>query len=172
MNKVNWKNGIIFLGLVVGMLAVDSRAIAQDSEVTDEELLKYATVMNQIDVLKADLKAKTNEMVKGNELMNGGRRYKELKGANGDETKLSEIEATEEEIAAFNTIEETIATMKGEFKTNYTALIKDDLGAATFNKVKKALKADDELKAKYEEVLASISEEPTDEEEEDSNGEN
>ena len=156
MNKVNWKNGVMALGLIVGLMATSLSTIAQDSEITDEELQKYATIMNQIDVLKLNLKTKTNEMVKGNELMNGGRRYKELKAANGEEEKLAEMEATEEEIAAYNSIEESITAMKVELKTNYTALIKEDLGAGTYNKVKKGLAASPELKTKYETILASL----------------
>lgn len=158
MNKVNWKNGVLALGLIVGLLALDFSAVAQDAEITDEDLQKYATIMNQIDVLKVDLKAKTNEMVKGNELMDGGRKYKAIKGAKGDEAKLSEIGATEEEVTAFNTIEESIDAMKVEFKTTYTSLIKEDLGAGTYNKVKKGLAADAELKTKYDAILTALAE--------------
>lgn len=171
MNKVNWKNGVLFVGLVVGLLAIDFRAIAQDTEITDEDLQNYAVVMQKVDEMKVDLKAKTSELVKGNELMDGGRRFNAIKGAGEDEAKLTELEVTEEELAAFNEINESIAGMKAEFKTNYTAVIKDNLGVGTFNKVKKALKADADLKTKYESIVASL-DQTEDTESEETSGDN
>ncbi len=151
-----FKKTLLLLGMFVAVAALNNTAMAQDDEVTDEELKLYATVMNKIDSMKTDMQEKYNEMIKSEETMDGGRRFKELKKANGDETKLAEINATEEEIAAYNAIQEGYEKLVSDFKTAYPTLIKDELGAAVYNKVKKALKADEELKEKYEAIVESL----------------
>ena len=157
------KNTILIFGVLVAIFITHHNVLAQDIEVSDDELMKYAVVMNKIDSMKNDMKVKYNDMIKNEESMNGGRRFKELKSANGDEAKLAEIEATEEEIATFNGIQEEYAKMTANFKEVYPSLIKDDLGAAVYNKVKKALKADPDLKTKYDEILNSLSSDESDE---------
>ncbi|MEL6562768.1 MAG: hypothetical protein AAFQ94_31655, partial [Bacteroidota bacterium] len=88
--------------VLIVLLAVQFNVIAQDDEITDEDLTAYATLLLKVDSLKAAAKSQFSEMVKSNELMNGGKRYNELKKAIGDEAKLAEIGATEEEIQAYN----------------------------------------------------------------------
>ena len=46
--------------------------------------------------------------------------------------------------------------MVSDFKSVYPTLIKDELGASVYNKVKKGLKADPDLKTKYEEIVDSL----------------
>ncbi|MEQ6118456.1 hypothetical protein [Reichenbachiella sp. MALMAid0571] len=150
------KNGLLLFGVVVAILIVNSPAVAQDDEITDDELMLYATVMNKIDSMKEDMKVKYNDLIKSEELMDEGRRFNELKSAKGDEAKLAEISATEEEIAVFDKIQEAYDTMVADFKEVYPTLIKDELGAAVYNKVKKGLKADPDLRTKYEEIVDSL----------------
>ena len=148
----------IILGVFVAILATNFNLSAQDAEISDDNLKLYATVMAKIDVLKSDMKTAVNDMVKGEELMTGGRRYKELKGAKGDEAKYAEIGATEEELAAFNTIMENIGNLKAEFKTSTSTLVKEELGASVYNKVKRALKTDADMKTRYEVIVSALNE--------------
>ena len=153
---------LILFSIVFSALAVQ----AQDAEITDEEIEKYVSVMAQIDTLKAEMKVNTSELVKGNELMDKGRVFNAIKKANGDSVAIAALEVSAEQLTAYEEINAQIEEMKAEFKTNYTALIKDDLGAGTYNKVKKALKSDDDVKSRYDEAVsqyqsASESEEPT-----------
>lgn len=150
--------------MIVALFVVNFDTNAQDSKVSDDELMLYATVMNKIDSMKNDMQTKYNDMIKNEEAMDGGRRFKELKSANGDEGKLAEINATEEEIAIFDSIQEGYEKLLSDFKTAYPALIKDELGAGVYNKVKKALKADADLKTKYNEILESLKPEESEEE--------
>lgn len=150
------KNGLLAIGVLVAIVIVNSSAVAQDVEITDEELKLYATVMNKIDSMKTDMKVKYNGLIKSEESMKGGRRFSELKKANGDEAKLVEIKATEEEIAIYNKIQVEYAKMTSDFKAGYPILIKEELGAGVYNKVKKALKTNSELKAKYDTVVESL----------------
>jgi len=142
---------------------------AQDEEpVTDEELTKYALVMDYADQEKEILKTDYNAMIQAEESMEGGRRFKELKSAAGDETKLAEIEATPEEIETYSKIESANAENITAFKEAYTTRIKDkeQLGAGLYNKITKALKTDEELKARYGTILESIQNERVSAEEE------
>ena len=142
------KNGLLLFGVVVAMLIVNSPAVAQEDEITEDELVLYATVMNKIDSM--------NDLIKSEELMDEGRRFNELKSAKGDEAKLAEISATEEEIAVYDKIQVAYDEMVSDFKSVYPTLIKDELGASVYNKVKKGLKADPDLKTKYEEIVDSL----------------
>lgn len=123
-----------------------------------DELKLYATVSAKIDSLKASMKGKISDAVKNNELMEGGKLYNQLNKANGDEAKIAEIDASEEQLAAYAKIQEDIETYKAEFKDQYTNVVKDEIGAGTYNKVKKALKANEEVKAQYAEIVASLDE--------------
>ncbi len=117
--------------------------------------------------MKADAKAKFSELVKANELMAGGKRYNELKKAKGDEEKLAEINATEEEIQAYNELVAFNTEASTNIKAVFGAEVKDGIGAKKYNAIKKALKADAEMKTKYDEIFAGLKEqmetEPTEE---------
>lgn len=161
------------LALIMGLSL--HGAFAQDSaaeEVSDEELNQYAVVMNKIDSMKLDLQDRYNEVIKSNEFMDEGRRFLELKKAWGNEAKLTEISATEEEKVAYQGILDEYDKMLAEFKQVYPTLIKDELGAALYNKVSQAMKIDKELETKYNELLAGLKTEPSEDEEAGSGGTN
>ncbi len=155
------------------LMVVAVQVNAQNAEeVTDEELKGYAEVMYKVDQMKAEAKEKYVELIKGHELMQKGKRFNEIKKAKGDEAVLAELGVTEEEMAAYNEILAENDKFKVEIKEAFNALVKEDLGAGTYNKVKRQLKSDEELKVKYDEVYASVEsadqpESDTDEEEED-----
>ncbi|WKZ61476.1 MAG: hypothetical protein QY309_08275 [Cyclobacteriaceae bacterium] len=130
---------------------------AQD-EVTEEELKKYAVVMDSIDNMKEDLINTISEMVKNNEKVTAAR-YNDLSKIINDETKLAEAEATPEEVEAIKEIlkfkDEGTAKIQETFKTLATEFV----GAAVYNKVKKAIAENAETKAKYQELLAELNKE-------------
>jgi len=137
-------------------VAVQFSAFAQDAEVSDEDLTAYATLLLKVDSMKLAAKAQFSEMVKNHELMDAGRRYNALKKAIGDEEKLAEIEATEEEIAAYNDLVAKNAEASASIKTVFSASVKEGIGAKMYNVIKKKLKADTDLKTKYDEIFASL----------------
>lgn len=159
MKSGKLKNSLLVLGMFVACLAVCPQLSAQDTDVTEEELTLYAQVSSKIDSLKDNMKSRINDAVKSNELMDGGKLYNQLNRAGGDETKIAEIGASEEQLAAYKEIQESITAYKAEFKEQYTAVVKDEIGAGVYNKVKKAMKADASVKARYDEILASLTEE-------------
>lgn len=141
------------LSILILLLTLNELA-AQDA-VSDEELKKYAIVMDSIDNMKKDLMETISEMVKSNETITGAR-YNELSKIINDETKLTAANATPEEIAAIKEIikakDEGTAKIQETFKT----LASEYVGAAVYNKVKKALAENQEIKSKYDAILAEL----------------
>lgn len=130
-------------------------AFSQDATVSEEELTKYATVMDSVAEMSVVVQATLSDMVKESEVMNGTR-YNELSKIATDEAKLAEAKATPEEIAFLNEVAEKKKTETLKINQAFQSLAKDYLGAATYNKVKKALAADAELKVKYDSLIEEM----------------
>ena len=129
---------------------------AQNATVTDEELTKYATAIDSINEMSAEIRIMITEMVKSNNQITASR-YNELSSIIKDEAKLTEAKATPEEIAFVK----EVATKKEEatagINQTFQALAKDYVGVSTFNKVKKALSTEPELKTKYDSLITEMS---------------
>jgi len=149
-------NRILFV--VFAMLLLIPSSFAQDdAAVTNAELEKYAIAMDSIETLKTHLIATITDMVENNTKVSASR-YNELSRIVDDSTKLVEASATADEI---NAIKEIVAKKQEETnKINeiFQSLAKDYIGAATYNKVRKALGADAELKSKYDAMMAKFKE--------------
>ncbi|MEP2669793.1 MAG: hypothetical protein ABJH04_12395 [Cyclobacteriaceae bacterium] len=147
---------VLFLFFVASMMS--SMAIAQDDAITDEDLKKYAVAMDSIENMKGHLIETITEMVKGNEEVTASR-YNELSKIIDDETKLAEAEATEVEIAFVKSVAAKKVEETAKINEAFQSLAVDYIGAKTYNAVKKALKEDEEIIAKYkaltEELAAS-----------------
>ena len=156
MFKMTGLKRVYFAVLMMGLIAFAglNNSIAQDVEITDEELKIYAVGMNKIDSIKGAESDQYKNLIKSNEVLKG--RYNKVKKAYGDEAKLAEIEATPEEIAAYEGLQQTYADMKKRLNEMVPEIIKSDIGAAVYNKVRKGLKTDADLKARYDEVKTSI----------------
>jgi len=145
-----------FLSIVFFSFSSTIFSMAQDTQtVSDEELKKYAVAMDSIDVMKSELIKTMNDLIKNNPKITAAR-YNELSKIINDEQKLTEAKATPDEITA---VKEVLAKKnEGTLKINETvqSLAKDFVGAATYNKVKKALGADPEVKSRYEAILAEV----------------
>lgn len=139
-------------------LMLGFQGVFAQEQVTEEELKKYAVVMDSIDNMKEDLINTISEMVKNNEKVTAAR-YNDLSKIINDETKLAEAEATPEEVAAIKEIlkfkDEGTAKIQETFKTLATEFV----GAAVYNKVKKALAENADTKAKYEALMAELNKE-------------
>ncbi|MGB3182325.1 MAG: hypothetical protein WBB45_13115 [Cyclobacteriaceae bacterium] len=161
-----WKKTVVGFMVIGGLFS--GQVFAQDDMPTDEELKTYIVAMDSVEVLKASIGEKVNTMIQKSELMNGGRRYVELDGAKGDTVKLAEINATDEEIAEYDAIIIFTDSLKSSFKEDYTAIIKNDVSIATYNKVRKAQnnpEVKERMQAIRQEIEAAKNEEVTEEEE-------
>ncbi len=143
-----------FLISVICLMSI-SPAFSQEATVSEEELTKYATAMDSINEMSAEVIILITDLVKNTDLMNATR-YNELSKIINNETKLTEAEATLEEVAFVK----EVAVKKGEATARineaFQSLAKDYIGAATYNKVKKALGSDVELKNKYDSLITEL----------------
>jgi hypothetical protein len=123
--------------------------------ISDEELRKYAIVMDSINSMKQDLLSEITGMVKGHEKITTTR-YNELSKAGGDEAKLKELKATPDEIAFVQQVTDLKNEGAAEISETFQTLAKDFIGVETYNEIKDALATDAELKARYEAILAEV----------------
>ena len=131
-------------------------AVGQSEEaITDDELKNYAVVMDSIEDMRKSLLDNMSDAIKNNDQITAAR-YNELSKIISDSVKLQTVNATDAEINAVKKVitdrDEGAAKIQDTFKS----LVKDLLGAATYNKVKKALSSDAELKVKYQTMLEEI----------------
>ncbi|MEQ8424620.1 MAG: hypothetical protein RIA63_07905, partial [Cyclobacteriaceae bacterium] len=87
---------VLFLFLAMSVIGTVARAQDEDT-ISDEDLTKYAVAMDSIENMKGTLIETISEMVKSNENVSASR-YNELNKIIDDEAKLTEAEATPEEI--------------------------------------------------------------------------
>lgn len=128
----------------------------QDGDaVTDEELKNYAVVMDSIEDMRQSLLDNMSEAIKNNDQITAAR-YNELSKIIKDSVKLQAANATEAEIAAIQKVVKDRDEGAAQIQETFKSLVKDLLGAASYNKVKKALTTNAELKTKYEALLEEI----------------
>jgi hypothetical protein len=145
-----------FFSLVCFMALFSAKLFAQDAAtVTDEELKKYAIAMDSVNEMQALLSGEIKTMVTTSQTISA-QRYNELFKIINDEGKLLEANATPEEISF---VKEVIAKKDAgtaKIKETYQLLAKDFVGAAAFNKVKKAISSDEGLKTKYQSLMDEL----------------
>jgi hypothetical protein len=147
----------IVFGLLAGVMCMFSvNVIAQDTDITEEELTRYAVAMDSIDVMKANVNVVINAMIKDTENITGSR-YLEVSKAINNEEKLASINATEEEIAFVKSVEEKKSEMTAEINATFQTLAKDYIGdgGRVYKKVRDGLK-NPEIKSQYDEILAKV----------------
>lgn len=131
-------------------------AQSESSVITDEELGKYAVMMDSVNDMKQTLLKEITAMVKGNAKLKTAR-YNELTKIIDDEAALTKAKATPEEIAFVKEVatkkEEGTARIQETFQT----MAKDHVGASSYNKIKSALESDEEVKQRYQAQLNKLS---------------
>lgn len=146
----------LLIAVLFSFIALKSQA-QDDTVVSDDELKRYAVMMDSIDEMKADLMAEITNMVKNNDSLSVSR-YNDLFRIIDDEAKLAEANATPAEINAVKKIQARKESGTQEINDAFQSLAKDYVGASSYNKIKKALTGDAELKAKYETMLDKLKE--------------
>jgi hypothetical protein len=128
---------------------------ADQEQVTDEELKKYAVAMDSINDMKASLLEEISDIVKEDGKMTNAR-YNDLSKIANDPAKLAQAKATPEEIELLKKVAEKKNEGTVEINNTFKALAQEYVGAASYNKIKKALATDAELKSKYEAILQEL----------------
>jgi hypothetical protein len=145
---------IVFFVLMVSLTGVLK---AQEVEITDEELTRYAVVMDSIDVMKGNVKEVLSEMVASNEEMTGTR-YNELSKILDDVDKLSATSATETETAFVISVKEKGEELTNEINAAFQSLAVDYIGEGgrVYKKIKAALKTDESIKERYATIKENL----------------
>ena len=161
MNTVVKTFKIFSLAAVAAILSIGTAAAQSDQEISDEKITAYIIVMDSVDALGSKIQEDIGNMIKDHELLDGGRAYQTISSAKGDSVKLAEEGITEEQIAAYNEIMQEMETRKNELNEIFVTLVKEKVGAAEYNQIKKGLRSDPELKERYDAIAAEIEEEKT-----------
>lgn len=147
------------LFLIAGLLGMGSVMAQTESDISDENLRSYIMVMDSVDELRTQLSEDVSEMIKSHELMDGGRAYSKIKSADGDLEKLEEEEITEEQVEAYEELQGQLEEMQAELNSTFSEMVKEHVGIAEYNKIRKGLRSDEELKARYDELVAEMNKE-------------
>lgn len=144
MKKIKYLAMTMIVSLSVNL------TIAQDAEITDENLRRYALLMETVDAMKAEISASVNSMIKNQDGMTGSR-FKELSKGEGDA-------ASEFEQKFMDTIEEMkkerIDAIKQVNQLLATKMLPE--GGKAYKAIKAAISSDEEVKTRYEAILAKI----------------
>lgn len=130
----------------------------EETTYTDEELTKYATVMVWGELEKKKMTGIYNGWINQDEVLEP-KRFSEIRKTKGDSLKLQEIEVSDVEFAAYNTIQSKYDSMISSFTVNFKAEIKEKVGYGLYNKLKKAVKSEDEVKSRYQTIYDGVLEE-------------
>ena len=145
----------LLLAVIVSL--VGNVALAQDEEISDTDLRKYAILTQTIDYMKKDISIELNKMIKAQEGMTG-QRYKELAATKGDEAKLAAIEAKDFEKQFLGLVTDMMNERKEVIKQVNSELATKMVGdkGKLYKKIKAELKANEELKARYDAILSQV----------------
>lgn len=135
---------IFFAAFVVCFLSV-SAAFAQ--EVTNDELYKYAIVMETKDLFQSELSAQITDYVEKQDpaIKN---RYNALAGG--------ETPANDAEKKFIGQVNSMKSDRSSDFLEAYKTMIQRVLGSDSYGKVKKALSGDDAVKQRYSAIVQAI----------------
>lgn len=132
------------------LMALGSKA-QTSTEITDEDLKKYAVTMDSVEAMQSSLRELVAKTVRANTAVPVAR-YNELFKIAEDEAKLKAANATKEEIAFLAQINDLRKINIERINATYQALAKDYVGLKTFNAIRKSLQSDQQLKARYDNV--------------------
>lgn len=147
-------NFLATLLLLVGSFGLHAQE-AESTAISDDELQRYAVMMDSIDEMRVSLLSEISDMVKSNERITVSR-YNELSKIAEDQEKLTAANATEDELAALKEIQDKKDSGTVKINDAFRALAKEYVGASTYNKVRKALKDEPEVKSKYQTLLDEL----------------
>jgi hypothetical protein len=140
-----------------GAVGTDS---ASSATITDEDIRKYAEVMDSVNAMKQELLGEITDKVKGNPKITVSR-YMELSKANGDEAKLAQLKATPDEVAFVKEVGDFKNEGASKISENFQTLVKQ-IGVEKYNAIKEQLETDTAMKAKYDAIMAELKKDDAD----------
>jgi hypothetical protein len=147
-----------FLLVVLGL----NISYAQDDAITDEELKNYIVTEMAVESITSTISPMVSEMIEqqNDKIQNPedkitGERWQALSSTDGDQAKLSAIEAKDWEIAFLKVVNKQIDKKKSAAGNVLKLLAANSLGASTYKAIKSGLSSDADLKARYDALKAS-----------------
>ena len=146
-----------YLFVALMLFVAGNTAVAQDEEISNEDLRRYALMMEVVDAMKQEISDITNEMIRNQEGMSG-KRYMELSAAKGDNAKLDEMGAKEFEKKFMELVTKEQDERKEAIGEVVQVLATKMLpgGGKTYKAIKSGLASDESLKARYEKIEAQM----------------
>lgn len=145
MKKVNLLLVALFAVLSANVMAQD-----EESYINEENLRRYAIMMEAVDAMKSEISVQLNEMIKNQEGIDGNR-YTELKNGEGEA-------ASEFEQKFMTNLDEMVEERKkaiGEVVNILATKMLPDGGRA-YKAIKEAIETNPDVKAQYEAILVQV----------------
>lgn len=117
--------------------------------VTNEELHKYAVMMDSLETLKKQRTEMSTRLAKGNSKITASR-YSQLLPIIDDQKKLAETKATAVEIAYVKDALTKLNQEGQKFQTAFTSLLNEYVGYDTYNKVRRAISNNPKVKDRFD----------------------
>lgn len=148
---------VLLMALMIGGIFTVQ---AQDENAyTNEDLTRYAKVMvwaeQETDKLRNLVRDSVELWLSEEPLSNA--KYNDLSAAQR-KGNIAGVEATAEELAVFEEIQQRIEDKKTAFTESYKARILDEIGGSLYNRLTRDLKSDEAVQERYEEIYAGIME--------------
>lgn len=138
---------IVLIGLLLTACVFTTKAQKPDS-VTNEELNRYAVMMDSLETLKKNRNEISIKLAKGNAKITPAR-YNQLLPIIDDQKKLTAAKATADEVSYVKNALNSLTQEGQKFQTAFTALMNEYVGYDTYNKVKKAIETNKRVKDRY-----------------------
>jgi hypothetical protein len=140
---------------IFGAVLITTSAFSQNLAVTDDELLKYATAMDSVTAMQANVRQELGKMIADKGVMDV-QRYNALNKIANDPVQLEAAKATPEEVAFIKEVNAKQQAEVDKIKTTYQSLAKDYVTPKVFNKVKKAVDTDPQVKKRYDSLMVEL----------------
>lgn len=155
MNRVVKMVKTFTLATVAMFLSLNTAVAQEEVEISDEKLEAYILVMDSVTVLKTQLSDTVSAMIVGHELMEKGRIYNAIKSAAGDSVELEKEGITDEQLVAFQELQNRREELESTLNETFSNLVKEYVGIAEYNAIRKGLRKDPELKERYQALKES-----------------
>jgi seryl-tRNA synthetase len=137
---------ITFLTILI-IVSISAKAQKADS-VTNEELNRYAVMMDSLETLKKQRNDISTKLAKGDTKITAAR-YQQLLPIIDDQKKLAAAKASSDEIAYVKKALTSLTEEGQKFQTAFTSLMNEYVGYNTYNKVRKAIETNKHVKDRY-----------------------
>ncbi|MEI9917604.1 MAG: hypothetical protein WDO14_02250 [Bacteroidota bacterium] len=145
--------------IIVGAFIITTNAFSQNIAVTNDELIKYATVIDSVGRMQNTARHELGDMIRSKGIMDLAR-YNALNKIINDPPQLEEAKATPEEIAFVKEVNAKQEEEVGRIKSTYQELATNYVTPQVFNKVRKAIDTDPQIKKRYDSLVMKIQNNP------------